>query len=194
MLIIDAYNLLHAAAGRRGKVTGLSLNQFCSVCRGMKLTLVMDGVRKPHEPQVGDYEALDLKWAGCGRSADDAIIALCKASTGRRDICVVTDDRQLRSRAETLGVRTLHCGTFLQQVYTHRRQENRKQEPLAKQMPTPSAVETRFWMKVFGFMPTDDDDTSPSGVQQSPKTSSRRMDRELTESEIDAIDMRTFLD
>ena len=194
MLIIDAYNLLHMAAGRCGKVTGLSLNQFCSVCRGMKLTLVMDGVRKPHEPQAGDYGALDLKWAGRGCSADDAIIALCKASTGRRDICVVTDDRQLRSRAEKLGARTLHCGTFLQQVYTHRRQENRKQEPLAKQMPTPSAVETRFWMKVFGFLPMDDNGISQLDIRQNSGASSRRMERELTESEIDAIDMRTFLD
>ena len=194
MLIVDAYNLMHAAAGRRGKVTGLSLNQFCSVCRGMKLTLVMDGVRKPQEPQAGDYEAIELKWAGRGRSADDAIIALCKASTGRRDICVVTDDRQLRSRAEKLGVRTLHCGTFLQQVYTHRRQENRKQEPAAKRMPTPSAADTEFWLRVFGFLPADDGEVSKSGVRRSLKAASRRMDRELTESEIDAIDMRTFLD
>ncbi len=194
MLIVDAYNLMHAAAGRRGKVTGLSLNQFCSVCRGMKLTLVMDGVRKPHEPQAGDYEALELKWAGRGCSADDAIIALCKASTGRRDICVVTDDRQLRSRAEKLGVRTLHCGTFLQQVYTHRREKNRKHKPAAKQMPTPSAADTEFWLRVFGFLPTDDGEISQLGVRRSLKAASRRMDRELTESEIDAIDMRTFLD
>ncbi len=194
MLIVDAYNLMHAAAGRRGKVTGLSLNQFCSVCRGMKLTLVMDGVRKPQEPQAGDYEAIELKWAGRGRSADDAIIALCKASTGRRDICVVTDDRQLRSRAEKLGVRTLHCGTFLQQVYSHRRQENRTQEPAAKRMPTPSAADTEFWLRVFGFLPTDDGEVSKSGIRRSLKAASRRMDRELTESEIDAIDMRTFLD
>ena len=194
MLIVDAYNLMHAAAGRRGKVTGLSLNQFCSVCRGMKLTLVMDGVRKPQEPQAGDYEAVKLKWAGRGCSADDAIIALCKASTGRRDICVVTDDRQLRSRAEKLGVRTLHCGKFLEQVYTHRREKNRKQEPAAKQMPTPSAADTEFWLKVFGFLPTDDGEISQSSVRRSLKAASRQMDRELTESEIDAIDMRTFLD
>jgi len=194
MLIVDAYNLLHAASGRRGKITGLSLRQLCDVCAEMKLTLVMDGVRKPREPAVDDYATLQLQWAGRGRSADDAIVNMCESSTGRRDICVVTDDRQLQSRVKHLGARALHCGMFLRQLHTYRHlQRHPAPASPAKPAGETTAGETQFWMRVFGFLPSVQADApkpgkSPSGVQ------TPRAMEELTEADIDAIDMRVFLD
>lgn len=194
MLIVDAYNLMHAAAGRGGKVTGLSLQQFCEVCRGMKITLVMDGVRKPGEPQVGCYETIGLKWAGRGCSADDAIVAMCKASSGRRDICVVTDDRQLQKRVVGLGSKTLSCRIFLRQMYTYQRNERRSRQPEAKGGVTLSAAETDFWLRAFGFLPHSPVDEMKS---RDPRTGGEfpvRDGDELSDAEIEAIDMQAFLD
>lgn len=194
MLIVDAYNLLHAAASRPGKVTGLSLGQFCNVCANMKLTLVMDGVRKPSEPYPDDYDTLHLQWAGRGRSADDTIVLLCESSTGRRDICVVTDDRQLRARVMALGAKTLHCGVFLRQVYTYRREQRERQERTAKQASVTSAGETEFWMRVFGFsMPAENNGKQDPSIPRDSHQPKFELGQ-MTEADIDAIDMSAYLD
>lgn len=193
MLIVDAYNLLHAAASRPGKVTGLSLRQFCNVCADMKLTLVMDGIRKPHEPYADDYDTLHLLWAGRGQSADDAIVQLCKSSTGRRDICVVTDDRQLRSRVTGTGAKTLHCSAFLRQVHTYRHPQ-KQQEAEDKAANAPSAGETEFWMQVFGFSPSSGRSAKRDGDRPREANPLRDEVEGLTEADIDAIDMSAFLD
>ncbi len=190
MLILDTYNLLHAASARHGAVTGLSVRQLCHVCRDLKLTMVMDRDRKPDEPGSDEFDMLTLVWSGPSMSADDKIVRICEASSGRRDICVVTDDRRLSARVHHVGGKSMPCAAFLSQLYTRRRQSREASEPLIKTGEGAAPGETDRWLEIFGFTPNAPrPSAADAATQQRPADS-----HELTDAEIAAIDMSAFLE
>lgn len=121
MLLIDAYNVLHAdppadLAGLGEPGLCLLLDRSGWAQRGRAIVAVCDGLPKPHSLEPGRLEAVHLRFSGAAQSADDVIVALLESDSAPRRITVVTDDRAIRSAAKRRGAKTLASEAFLAQL------------------------------------------------------------------------------
>ena len=158
MIVIDAYNCLHAAAALRGPVTGLSLRQLCGFLENTpgRVVLVMDGAPKPEEPGENEFPSLTLRYSGRAAKADDVIARLLAESTGPRDVTVVSNDRAVAANARRAGAHSLSCESFLNRLAESRaRPAGRRQEPEEKSHGLGSPGLTDAWLKEFGFAPSE---------------------------------------
>ena len=156
MIVIDAYNCLHAASAMRGPVTGLSLRQLCRFLQDApeQIVLVMDGVTKPDEPSDNEFPTLTLRYSGRAAKADDVIVRLLAKSTGARNITVVSNDRAVAASARRAGARSIACETFLSRLTpsrTRRITHRREPEEKSRGLTTPGLTDA--WLKEFGFKP-----------------------------------------
>jgi predicted RNA-binding protein with PIN domain len=77
---------------------------------GEPVTVVFDGDRPP---ELADEErAVEVVFAGRGRTADDVIARLVAADPDSGSLLVVTSDGELARRVEAHGARVLGSGTF----------------------------------------------------------------------------------
>lgn len=121
-ILVDGYNLLHVddrlrafmrfdrEAARSGLLAMLG---DYKKARGHKIVCVFDGVREdaPHaEARTERGHGVTVVFSGPGRSADDAIVALCASGEGRA--VVVTSDRALGARVEALGAEAVKSKVF----------------------------------------------------------------------------------
>lgn len=158
MIIIDAYNCLHAAAALRGPVTGLSLRQLCRFLDDWpgRVVLAIDGSPKPDEPGENEFPSLTLRYSGRAAKADDVIARLLVESTGPRDITVVSDDRAVAANARRAGAQAVSCANFLNDLAQSRgRLAGRPAEPEEKSHGLASPGLTEAWLKEFGLAPPE---------------------------------------
>jgi len=119
LLIIDGNNVMgarprtrwwrdrvRAAADLRAEIEDVDLDGFEQV------VLVFDG-RAPEGLDGSD--ALDVRYAGSGASADDLIVALVGGASAA-EVTVVTSDRELVRRVTVLGAHVEGAGTFLRRL------------------------------------------------------------------------------
>jgi predicted RNA-binding protein with PIN domain len=191
MIIIDAYNCLHAGSSMPGPWHGFSLRELCRLveCLERKIVLVMDGSPKPDEPTQAEFPDVILKYSGRGVSADSVIIAMVRQSTGARHITVVSNDRAVKAGAHRHGARTMACEKYLAGILRRKaamRLRWKMAEPRRKSAGAMS--DTDFWLHEFGFSPG----VAKSKSQVPP---AKRSDSEKRYSEliIDDIDMEEIL-
>jgi predicted RNA-binding protein with PIN domain len=156
MIIIDAYNCLHAGSSMPGPWRGFSLRELCRLLERVdkKIVLVMDGSPKPHEPATEEFPDIKLVYSGRGRSADAVIIAMVNASTGARHITVISNDRAVKAGAHRGGARTMGCEKYLAGILRRKaamRMRWKTAEPEGKS--TGHSAETDYWLHEFGFAP-----------------------------------------
>ena len=154
MIIIDAYNCLHAGSSMPGPWHGFSLRELCRLVERLdkKIVLVMDGSPKPDEPTNAEFPDVTLKYSGRGVSADSVIIAMVDQSTGARHITVVSNDRAVKAGAQRGGARTMACEKYLAGILRRKaamRLRWKTAEPQRKTIGRSS--DTDFWLHEFGF-------------------------------------------
>lgn len=179
MLIIDGHNLAFAdddarrmlIAGKPGDARHrvLELVETFAKWTKQRATVVFDGTGGRYKPpQTGGR--VRYRFSGAERSADTDIAQIISRSTGRRELCVVTNDRSLGAAARSLHARTMGCKEFLKETarIQRRKGENRAPEPRAKRFGAPPA-EVEYWLKVFS-----DDDVDVAKEEDKPVRRKRK--------------------
>ncbi len=177
MLLIDAWNLLHAAATRPEPLADIddlpSLVALLARTRwaGTKTTLVCDGPRPgsghgaPSATMIAETRIL---YTGSTLEADDRIEQILASSSFARRITVVSSDKRLRRAAQRARAQWMSSQTFCKQI--ERDLARSQHEPLpafVHEIPLgPAAVE--HWMRQFG-LPDDWGPTiAPAPPQETP--------------------------
>ncbi|MFW6158971.1 MAG: NYN domain-containing protein [Planctomycetota bacterium] len=159
MLLIDGHNLtfaddrardlLKSGDPERSRDRVLALVTRYAVRTGQRANVVFDGTGGPYRPQA-PRSRVRYSFSGTQRSADRYIAELIERSTGPRDLCVVTNDRELLAAAGSLGAGTLRADEMLAELARARaeRREKDAPEPRAKRAgPPPGEVE--YWLREF---------------------------------------------
>ena len=161
MLIVDGHNLAFADDDARKLLTGgkpddarrrvMQLVEAYAEATGQRATVVFDGTGGRHRSQRKGAR-VGYRFSGVKRDADLEILRLVGATTGRREICVVTGDRRLGIAVRNLHAKTMGVKEFLNETARRRKRADRAPEPRAKRYgPPPGEVE--YWLTVF----SDDD-------------------------------------
>lgn len=183
--IIDAYNCLYAAGkllGGGGPVSLRALCQWCGHAPG-KIILVIDGVRKPHEPHADEFPNLHFVFPGTGAKADPMIARLVREFRDRnptgRGLRVVSSDkavlRQARGERAIAETAESFLRSLMPRVGTGKGNRKSRAEPLlvseqqkVRAVAKPGfgnkvSPETRYWLEQFGFTEFD---TPPESQQR----------------------------
>jgi predicted RNA-binding protein with PIN domain len=151
--LIDAYNLVHAAAAMGGPLGGMTVRRLCQYLAaspaGGKATLVLDGRAKPEEPSVHEFPEITLVYSGAGVAADAVIAQTIERSRERKKITVVTNDRAVALHARQHLVNAMSCEVFLRQLTEG--VAALPEEPGHKATGTPTTGEADHWMREFGL-------------------------------------------
>lgn len=126
--IIDGYNLVHKIPEVKGSSTPCS-DLLTFICKN-KLTgsfnndvwIVFDGGRPPYQINNFQYKIL---FSG-QESADDRIIKKVEQAKNKKQIIVVTDDRELRYRAKSLQAQTCSVDEFISKIKKKEKKEEVK--------------------------------------------------------------------
>lgn len=118
MVIVDAYNLLHAALGPAGGgrdfgVAGLARMIAASRYSGRPVRLVCDGRPKPGDTGDDRVPGVQVTYSGPGRDADGVIERLIKDSTDPRRLTVVSSDRRIVRAARKRRAESVPSERFL---------------------------------------------------------------------------------
>jgi len=159
-LLIDTYNLLHAAIPIGGPFTDLTVHRLCQyLCSSpvrQKTTLVLDGRAKPSEPSENEFPELHLVYSGAGVSADTVIAQLLERSHDRRHLTVVSNDREVASHARRHRAHAQSCEAFLQSLMTAHsagRKLGQARLPTHKTEGLADPAITDRWLQEFGIDP-----------------------------------------
>lgn len=161
-VVIDGYNLLHAARGVEGG-SQLGRRQLCEMVAawshktGESALLVFDGAQ-PSEALASQLhaEGVDVVYSGAGRSADEVIGEQIRASSSPRRLIVISTDREIRQAARRRRCRHATSADFLELMARVLSKPHRPQvEPPEKRKGTPPE-EVDDWLRRFGFDPEED--------------------------------------
>jgi predicted RNA-binding protein with PIN domain len=159
VLLIDAYNVLHAAANLGPDYAGLGLNRLITMLNrsrwaSEKVALVCDGTAKTDLPEPP--RQIRVIYAGPGRDADSLIERMIDQSTGARDLIVVSNDNRIRKYARRSKARVLGSERFLKIA---------AQQVTPRQTPgKPTVQDPDRWMDLF-----DLDDSEIADLEQQLK-------------------------
>lgn len=161
-LLIDGYNLLHAAglARRRYGPGGLekarrSLLAFLAGSLGAEAseaTVVFDAASPPAgaAPQA-EYQGITVLFAASHADADSLIEELIRSSSAPKQLTVVSGDHRVEQAARRRRARAITSEAFLEQLRRrprHTPKSSVPQEPAEKQQG-PEAAEAEFWTHEF---------------------------------------------
>jgi predicted RNA-binding protein with PIN domain len=201
-LIIDGYNLLHAAGLARDKYARGQLAR----CRALLLawlakhlteaerertTVVFDAADAPPGlPRLLTAAGITVRFAAPGKDADDTIEELIAAHSAPRRIHVVSSDHRLQRGAQRRRGTFCDSEDFVQEL--------ERRGPVTADSPAPpdespttdeeaqkyaSKTETEFWLRVFGQIPQAGDlasevEPTRSLTQEDVARLKREIDRE----------------
>ncbi len=158
-VIIDGYNLLHAARSSHWGDESIGRSHLCRVLgawasdNGHRVTILFDGsVRNAAlAEQLGDPR-IEVLQSG-GQIADEQIAELLRQYSGARDSLVVSSDHEVQRSARQRNASFVDSDVFFERVHTELRSARRRSaEPEEKGEGV--AEETRNdWLIEFGFDP-----------------------------------------
>ncbi|MCF7870944.1 MAG: NYN domain-containing protein [Candidatus Omnitrophica bacterium] len=126
--IIDGYNLVHKISKIKDSSTPCSdliLFIYKNKLTGSdnnEVWLIFDGGRPPYQINNFQYK---IKFSG-SESADDLIIKKVERVNNKKQIVVVTDDRQLAYRARSLGAKNISVDSFISKTKIKEKKEKVK--------------------------------------------------------------------
>ena len=164
-IIVDGYNVLHASRWLASSFKGVDRAEFCRLLGKLarhsseKITVVFDAVASESDPSAANVPNVEVIYSGHGRTADDVIIQLIKASSGPRELTVVSSDREIKSAARRRGCKVRSAGEFIKASARElgRAQTKQNHEPTEKEKGL-TRSETDKWLSEFGIDPNQDDD------------------------------------
>lgn len=126
--IIDGYNVIHQIQQLAGKKLRSQREELIRILetaqaknRRLKdLTVVFDGSADVLVPKM--HSTVKIIFTR-GKSADKRIREIVKSSNFSRDIDVVSDDRQIRSEASSLGAKKVSVKEFLKLAFASCKKE-----------------------------------------------------------------------
>ena len=113
-------------------------------CRKVKITVVFDGAPDEAFPDGARYKSVHIFYARLGSNADSRIKDMIRSSSFKRDMVVVSSDKELVSFASRQGTRTMRSLQFrrmLTEVETARDQ--------AELPRTDGPVDVEEWLNYF---------------------------------------------
>ncbi len=166
MVIIDAYNLLHATKTLPGQLAGLDLEGLLGLITNSRfgdqsVWLVCDGGSAPanwpkarrsaESPQMPNIR---MVYAGHGQEADAAIERILaerpRLGKDQRALLVVSSDRRVRHAATTHGFDSIRSEAFLARLAADQQREaDRTRQAEAAAQPPLDAIEARAWARQF---------------------------------------------
>ena len=179
-LLIDGYNLLHAAGMApsyigpgdllrcRGKLLHFLLSKL-SAAEVAHTTVIFDARDPPPDrPARTVVAGLQVEFASPGGDADVAIGHWLERHPHPRQVTLISGDRALQRAARGVGAQFLASAAFLGQLERRRRSEGRTSSRRSDDDDKPSgAVSTAqaaYWMQVFGDVTV----VEPSGDEPGP--------------------------
>ena len=204
-LIIDGYNLLHAAGLARRKYGPRQLER----CRAQLLaylakhltdserqraTVVFDAAEAPPGlPRQFTAAGITIRFAAPGKDADDTIEELIAAHSAPRQVRVISSDHRLQRSAQKRRGSFSDSEEFVQEL--DRRGPISKDDADMPAEPSKTSpqndgprtgeTETERWLKVFGEMPEAKDFSADMG----PGNSITQADVLRIQQEIDRQDL-----
>lgn len=172
MLIIDAYNVLHAAKARDPRLGGLNIRTLAQLAgvgqfSGRSILIVCDGtggIAKRDavvNQELGNirHGEVSVVYAGPGRDADSLIERLLDELEFRgraRSAIVVSNDRRVQAAATGARARTLSADDFLARLAhdvgraRDRQKAAREDRPEFAQTDRLDQEAVKAWMREFG--------------------------------------------
>ncbi len=117
-LIVDAFNVIGTTPNGWWRDRHAAVREFVTELHELQtddtVIAVVDG-RPIKGLDGGNHDGVEIVYASGGRNAaDDRIVDFVK--TGAEPVVVVTSDRELLNRVETLGAKTISANAFLHQL------------------------------------------------------------------------------
>lgn len=197
-IIIDGYNLLHAAGLSQARYAPGDLNrqrhrllvrlaQALTAAERVRCTVVFDAKDAPSglDPQRRHAE-MTVQFAEPGHDADTLIEALIDAHHAPTQLLVVSSDHRLQKAAKHRHAKSLGSDDFLSELANRARAATRSAEPTAKPASndvTATADDVSFWMAEFGEIDVEaiatSDDPDRHGPQDPWKQEMDELQRRL---------------
>ncbi|MGC8551615.1 MAG: NYN domain-containing protein [Phycisphaerae bacterium] len=157
MIIIDAYNLQCSEAAERFFGAKPSIQQLCRSLSELihdQIFLVLDGNKKPNEPQPDEFINIKLKYSGQRAEADDVILKLLDSMPGARGVEVVSNDKKVRRYAREARAKPIKCEDFIRNFSAKSRRKRivrTADEPIEKTNGLAGSGAADTWLKELGL-------------------------------------------
>lgn len=159
MIIIDAYNLQCSEAAERFFGAKPSIRQLCrslSEFVNDEIFLILDGNKKPNEPQPDEFINIKLKYSGQRAEADELILKLLDSKHGPRGgrIEVVSNDKKVRRYAREARAKPIRCEDFIRNFSAKSRRKSivrTADEPIEKTNGLAGSGAADTWLKDLGL-------------------------------------------
>ncbi|NNM85966.1 MAG: hypothetical protein HKL96_09470 [Phycisphaerales bacterium] len=157
MIIIDAYNLQCSHSAERFFGVKPSIRQLCrwlSEYVHDEVFLVLDGNKKPSEPQPDEFVNIKLKYSGRHAEADDVVLKLLDSMPGARGVEVVSNDKKVRRYARDARAKPIKCEEFIGKLSTKKRRRTAGRttdEPMEKTRGLSGRGSADAWLEVLGL-------------------------------------------
>ncbi len=159
-LIIDGYNLMHAAGdfGHGAGPGGLErsrtallrfLAQTLEPELASRTVLVFDASAQRGEPRRQQFRGLTVVFAAGYEDADALIEELIRRHSAPRSLTVVSSDRRLRSAARRRKATSVGSRQWYEQIVQQRGASRAAAPAISKPAPTLTESEVQFWLNQF---------------------------------------------
>jgi uncharacterized protein len=163
-LLIDGYNLLHAAGIiARGIGPGtlerarLALLNFLAASLDPqdipRTTVVFDAYDPPGGlPRTLDHRGITVRFAEKGHSADELIVELIRLDSAPRSLAVVSSDHEIKRAARRRRAKAVDSDVWYAELLRERRQRIEAAAADAPARPPVPLLEEdiNFWLRQFG--------------------------------------------
>ena len=168
-LLLDTYNILHVVGVLPPEIAGIDTNGLAQLLESSRWApqgcwLICDGTKKPGV--IASQGSVNIRFAGPGRTADEAIAQLVEKSSAPRSLTVVTSDREVQRHARTRKCRVIDAKDFLAKL----------SEDVSRELPKSTSPENpntplsnqavQDWIQSFGV--SNDLDVQSSTPPQPP--------------------------
>ncbi|NDD62746.1 MAG: hypothetical protein EBZ36_02010 [Acidobacteria bacterium] len=127
--------------------------------RRLRISVIFDGRPDQSFPDGSSYRGVKVYYARPGSDADSRLVELVESARERKNLTVVTSDRQLTARVRVNGVRVIRSGEFRRWVDEARDSAESAAQPgsgSATELKNPDNDEIGGWLRYFGVDPQDD--------------------------------------
>ncbi len=156
MFIIDGHNLLWLIEEMGQGEEEISELQMCKMVGGYLKAIgetgeiIFDGTGPDDKSVFDNVTNLDVFFAGASKDADTVIEGKIKATTGPRELVIVSSDRRLRRAAKVRGATAIKSQDFWESLQRELHKKKTTREPKGKRTGLTEG-ETKQWLKFFGL-------------------------------------------
>lgn len=163
MYLVDGNNVIGQRVGWHRDKEGARrrlLEEMAQMARirKIRISVVFDGHPDRSFPDGSSYRGVKILYARPGSDADTRLVELVEGSRERRNLTVVTSDRQLTARIRINGVRVVRSGEFrrwVDETIETSARAGHAGEADSMKMGTPNEEEVDNWFRYFGVDPED---------------------------------------